>query len=188
MVHACIRQPSGVKVSNHDRLFIQPLAAGNAGWPFQFRFAVHAIWSRVPELWPLGIIDALMKYTLPILALSIFLTACGHRSDAEIRKSLPGAWHFVMPSSNQDRSVFTISSSGDFTNDVIRPDGAMGPETSGTFQVQDGYLIATVTKSSQKGGRLPNVLRVKITRADNRVIVGSIEGMTNQITIQKDTP
>jgi len=29
---------------------------------------------------------------------------------------------------------------------------------------------------------------VKITRADNRVIVGSIEGMTNQITIQKDTP
>ena len=25
-------------------------AAGNAGWPFQFRFAVHAGWSRVPEL------------------------------------------------------------------------------------------------------------------------------------------
>ena len=23
--------------------------AGNAGWPFQFRFAVHGIWSRVPE-------------------------------------------------------------------------------------------------------------------------------------------
>jgi hypothetical protein len=27
------------------------IAAGNAGWPFQFRFAVHAGWSRVPELW-----------------------------------------------------------------------------------------------------------------------------------------
>ena len=26
------------------------IAAGNAGWPSQFRFAVHRFWSRVPEL------------------------------------------------------------------------------------------------------------------------------------------
>ncbi len=26
------------------------IAAGNAGWPVQFRFAVHVILSRVPEL------------------------------------------------------------------------------------------------------------------------------------------
>jgi hypothetical protein len=26
------------------------ITAGNAGWRFQFRFAVHVIWSRVPEL------------------------------------------------------------------------------------------------------------------------------------------
>jgi hypothetical protein len=26
------------------------IAAGNAGWPVQFRFAVRVIWSRVPEL------------------------------------------------------------------------------------------------------------------------------------------
>src|ERR1035438_4477583 len=30
---------------------IEQIAAGNAGWRFQFRFAVHAGWSRVPELW-----------------------------------------------------------------------------------------------------------------------------------------
>jgi hypothetical protein len=29
-------------------------AVGNAGWSFQFRFTVHVIWSRVPELWTLG--------------------------------------------------------------------------------------------------------------------------------------
>jgi hypothetical protein len=29
------------------------IAAHNAGWPSQFRFAVHAGWSRVPELWTL---------------------------------------------------------------------------------------------------------------------------------------
>ena len=30
------------------------MAASNAGWPSQFRFAVHAGWSRVPEPWTLG--------------------------------------------------------------------------------------------------------------------------------------
>jgi len=30
------------------------IAAGNAGWRFQFRFAVHGFWSRVPELWTLA--------------------------------------------------------------------------------------------------------------------------------------
>ena len=34
---------------------VQPIAPGNAGWPVQFRFAVHAGWSRVPELWTLDI-------------------------------------------------------------------------------------------------------------------------------------
>ncbi len=32
----------------------QQIAPGNAGWPVQFRFAVHVIWSRVPELWTFG--------------------------------------------------------------------------------------------------------------------------------------
>jgi hypothetical protein len=30
------------------------IAAGNAGSRLQLRFAVHAIWSRVPELWTFG--------------------------------------------------------------------------------------------------------------------------------------
>jgi len=33
---------------------VQQIAAGNAGWRSQFRFAVHAGCSRVPELWTLG--------------------------------------------------------------------------------------------------------------------------------------
>jgi hypothetical protein len=128
-----------------------------------------------------------MKYTIPILALSILLTACCHRSDAEIRKNLPGAWHFVESSSNQDRSVFTVSPSGDFTNVVIRPDGTVGAETAGTFQVQDGYLIGTVTKSSQKGQKVPFVLRTKIVRVDDTEMVVVADGTTNEITIKKDT-
>ena len=139
------------------------------------------------QLFSLGILYALMKWTLPILALSILLTACGHQSDAQIRKNLPGAWHFVEASSNQDRSIFSISSSGDFTNDSIRPDGTVVVETAGTFQVQDGYLIGTVTKSSQNMGRLPHVFRAKILQADSKKMVILPEDMTRKLTIEKDT-
>jgi hypothetical protein len=38
----------GVRIS-----YVEQVAASNAGWPFQFRFAVHGFWSRVPELWTL---------------------------------------------------------------------------------------------------------------------------------------
>jgi hypothetical protein len=76
MIHACIRHPSGVNVSNHDRLFTQPLAAGNAGWRLQFRFAVHAGWSRVPELWTLdgsASVKTLLKVLVAIVLLAILV-------------------------------------------------------------------------------------------------------------------
>jgi hypothetical protein len=128
-------------------------------------------------------IYALMKHTLPILALGILLTACGHRGDAEIRKNLPGTWHFVQPSSNPDRSIFTVSPSGDFTNDVIRPDGTLAVELTGTFQVQKGYLIATVTNS----GKPLFVLRQKIIQVDSKKMVMMVQGTTKQATMEKDT-
>jgi hypothetical protein len=42
----------------------QQIAAGNAGWPFQFRFAVHAGWSRVPELWTLDHYESQLSISL----------------------------------------------------------------------------------------------------------------------------
>ena len=43
----------GFKPSRENEQPVQQITAGNAGWPVQFRFAVHAGWSRVPELWTL---------------------------------------------------------------------------------------------------------------------------------------
>jgi hypothetical protein len=48
------------------------IAAGNAGWPVQFRFAVHAFWSRAPELWTFG--QFIMKRVL-LLLLGVLLLA-----------------------------------------------------------------------------------------------------------------
>ncbi len=42
-------------MNSSDTELMPKIAAGNAGWRFQFRFAVHVIWSRVPELWSLAV-------------------------------------------------------------------------------------------------------------------------------------
>ena len=44
----------GQKRRGEHEIVAYQIAAANAGWPAQFRFAVHVIWSRVPELWTLG--------------------------------------------------------------------------------------------------------------------------------------
>ena len=36
--------------SSDDMKPSNEIATGNAGWPVQFRFAVHVNWSRAPEL------------------------------------------------------------------------------------------------------------------------------------------
>jgi hypothetical protein len=55
MVHACIRQPSGVKVSNYDRLFTQPLAGANRRWRCQFRYRGSRRESAVAQLFSLAL-------------------------------------------------------------------------------------------------------------------------------------
>jgi hypothetical protein len=59
MVHACIRHPSGVKVSNHDRLFTQARAGANRRWRGQFRYRGSRRESAVAQLSTLGIITRL---------------------------------------------------------------------------------------------------------------------------------
>ena len=61
----------------------------------QFRFAVHILWSREPELWTLGFMNALVKI-LPLLAL--LLGGCVYRdthqkvSASEVQQHIIGTW------------------------------------------------------------------------------------------------
>ena len=74
VAHA-IKKPKGL---NWEYL----IAAGNAGWRSQFRFAVHAGWSRVPELWTLGsvrifmlrMLKSVVKFAIVMFAMMIVST------------------------------------------------------------------------------------------------------------------
>jgi len=118
----------------------------------------------------------MVKIKTAILGLSLFMTACGQQRDAEIRNRLSGTWHCVQVASSHtaSQSVFTIAPDGEFTNDVIRADGTLAAEISGTFQVSDRYLVATVTTDSRKGRGLPYIQRAKLIRVDDReMTIGS---------------
>ena len=146
----------------------------------------------VAELGSLGIIHTLMKNILPVIALGLILTGCSKApSDTKVSKSLPGSWHMVPLSAEQsgNKIIFTIAPNGDFTRHGVSSDGVHSSlDIAGTLKVQDGYLIETITNSSQRNAHLPRITREKIIRADDHEIVFTVEGMTNQITIQKDTP
>jgi hypothetical protein len=48
---------------------------GKAGWQLQFRFAVHSIWSRVPELWTLAGIMRAFLINAAVVSVTAMLAA-----------------------------------------------------------------------------------------------------------------
>jgi len=130
-----------------------------------------------------------MKYTAALFVLVFLLTACNHRSDAAVRRNLPGAWHFDLSSTADGggTSTFTIATNGDFVCQTVVASGIPTIELAGTFQVADGYLIETVSRSTQPKARVPFVSRAQIIQADAQEMIVSFDG-TNKIVLKKATP
>ena len=126
-----------------------------------------------------------------LLCMFLFLLAsCSRASDAELRKNLPGVWRLAQ-SPQQNRSmviILTFTPSADFTNQLVFPGAAREIDMFGTYHVQAGYLICTVTRNSQKTAeKLPLVLRSKIIQADESQFVVVAAGTTNTQTFTKET-
>jgi hypothetical protein len=101
-----------------------------------------------------------------------------HLRDERIYKNLAGTWtmSFGSLTVHPDGSyvlAFTVSpTSGVVTNE-------------GTFQVRDGILIDTVTKSYRKNAQVPYVTTTPIIMAnDHEMIIDS--GAKNKLTLRKD--
>jgi hypothetical protein len=98
--------------------------------------------------------------------------------DAKIRKNLAGTWAM------------------DFGSFIVHPDGSyIGWHTNatsgivtneGTFQIRDGYMINTMTKTSRTNARVPYVSQMRIIRADARELVID-DGGNVELVLRKDT-
>ena len=131
-----------------------------------------------------------MARALLLFTSLLLLAGCAHLSDAGIRKNLPGAWHVVQPQLDRAgwKMIYTIAPNGDFTRETLMShEGVHGVDMTGTWQIQDGYLIETITYMRvRRNAQLPQVLRWKIIHADDREMVVVPDGMTEKDTFRKD--
>src|SRR5579872_6865475 len=135
-----------------------------------------------------------MARALVLFASLLLLAGCAQRRDADIRKNLPGTWHLVQPPLDKGgmKFTFTIAPNGDFKREILITSNGVpifeGVDMTGTFQIQDGYLIQTVTYMRvRRNAHLPQVSRSKIIHAEESEMVFVPEGMTETDIIRKDT-
>ena len=120
-----------------------------------------------------------MKFTPIVFAVCLLLTGCS-RHDAKLADQVAGTWMSA-------HTVWTLSPDGSFhsllagTNDNVIKEAIY----DGTWSVQDGFLVTTITKrSSHNLTNLASIGQVdhqKIVRLDSTSLVLS-DGLTNTYT------
>ena len=160
--------------------------ASNRRWRLQFRYRGSRRESAVAQLFSLGIIAHTMKKIVTIgfiagLLVLVALLAWQHfmpSRDAKMRKNLTGTWvvnfgSFTVRPDGSYVLCYTNATSGIVTNE-------------GTFQIRDGYMINTMTKTSRTNAQhMPHVSHERIIRADSREMVIDDGGV--ELVLRKDT-
>jgi len=123
--------------------------------------------SAVAQLFSLGGIDTLMKFSPIILGLSLLLTACS-REDAKLAQKITGAW-------SGEAGAWTMTFAPDGSYVMARKSDTN--ILAGTWQIKDGDLIRTMTnvyiiQGSPDGG----VTRCKIVSMDDHQLVYTSAG------------
>jgi len=124
-------------------------------------------------------------------------------SDEALQRKLAGVWvHKRTLKSGPDVvATLQVNPDGTFSGTSIfskpLPDGLGRLEQSGTWRIEDGFLVMTVTSSSLTNAQLPEEGRVQIVRLDERELeykpAESIEGIegvyiaTNHIIYRRQT-
>jgi len=122
------------------------------------------------------VITRIVKVTISLLAMGLFLGGCGHRTEANSGRNLQGTWVLKRVGADGSfHSQITITTNGNYVCQNIQRDNSNHVYTfqlKGTFQLSDGYLIDTVTNHSDTNFAVPSVFRAKIVRiSDGELVV-----------------
>jgi hypothetical protein len=147
-----------------------------------------------------------VRFAPYVLASVLLLTACRRKEethlspDTEMRKKLPGIWVFepkYASGRNDQRVTTTVAADGSYVTSIALPGRTNGPRTiklEGTWRIEDGFLIDTITKDSQTNSSVPRTSRDRIIRIDDRELEladpeknpGTVSP-TNQIIMRRKT-
>lgn len=140
-----------------------------------------------------------MRASACILVLFVLVAACRRHpepaasADAGIQKRLAGVWsHEQKSRSGQVIVADTIEVNPDGTCASVAtfPKRKLGPrsaEQSGTWRIEDGVLIFTITRDSVTNAQVPSVGRFKIVRLDDRELELEWPDEINGISFPTDT-
>lgn len=109
-----------------------------------------------------------MKHTLAIFVVSLLMTGCGN-NDAKIQKQVAGKW--AVDLGNNIKSLNVINSRGGFAAMVTGFTNGSVIRIEGTFKVEGGRLVETVTKSTSKTEKVPFVVHGQIIRLNSQEMV-----------------
>jgi hypothetical protein len=123
----------------------------------------------------------IIGFCLSLLVISTLLVwhYIKHPSDATIRRELPGTWV-----ARGGGSTCTINSDGYFVTQIT---GKHIGRFEGTWQVEHGYMIYTITKSSFTG-HWPAMLSVRILSMDGHKLAVQQDGANRVEVSQKVEP
>jgi hypothetical protein len=176
---------------------LQPTPGSGSGSPARFTSLGPAWLYRVVRHHS----DALVRFTLSFFAVVLWVTACKRHEDSaddKIRKKLPGIWVFEarFARGGDVVSTTTVAPDGSYVCTIAIPGRTNGPRTismEGTFRVENGFLIDTITKNSQTNASVPSTNRGRIVRIDDRELVLDDERLpgvvyaTNEAVYRKQT-
>jgi hypothetical protein len=120
-----------------------------------------------------------VKLTLSLFTVVLLITACrSHKdtADDKLQKELSGTWMFEakFARGGDTLSTLAVAPNGSYVCTIAIPGRTNGPRTvsmEGTFRVENGFLIDTVTKNSQTNASVPYTNRSRIIRVDDRELV-----------------
>jgi hypothetical protein len=123
---------------------------------------------------------AIIGLTLGLLIVGslLFWHHMKHPSDATIRRTLPGTWV-----AQGGSSTCTRDADGHFVAQIA---GRHTGRLEGTWQVQDGFLIDSITNSSLTA-RVPYTIRARILRMDGHELAVQDDARTISVS-QRSEP
>ena len=109
-----------------------------------------------------------MKYTSLVIALSLVLFGCSRR-DAQLRKEVLGNW-------KADSISCAFDADGSFTQTFA---SHTNQPTQGTWIINDGAIVVTITNSSQVMSGIKDRLEIARVGDGQLVIIDTVNGHTN---------
>jgi hypothetical protein len=145
--------------------------------------------------------NALVKITLLFFAVVLLATACRQHKDSAdetMQKQLAGTWTWEAKYAGgvDSEHTITVNPNGSYALTINIPTRTNGPRTvniEGTFHVEDGFLVDTMTKHSETNAPVPSTNRARIVRLDGREMALDYEKLpgsaypTNQLIYLKQT-